>query len=701
MPSSAGQPAVLPPPVGHAPVGPSPAGPSPAAPRKSRRGLLVGAGGVAALGVLGAVGYVVVDQLTGAGGADSPEAAVLELSAAASAEDAATALSLLPPGEVGPLVELYEDVEAKATSTGVAAEADPLAGFDLRLDDVRVQVEELGEDVAAVTVTGGTVSWTVDPGQMQGALRIDADGDVREGAEGSADLVEVTTEATDGAPLRIMTVQRDGDWYVSPTYTLLEAWRTSQGLPAPDFTQELDLADTGADSAEAAVQQAAQAAASYDVDGLLDLLSPDEAAALYQYRDAVVTALHRDGALAELQSEGQLEITSVDAVAGEEVGDHTPVTVRSASGGVYDDDGDYTSWTLDRTCVSWNEDGDTDGACLDEVFADEGLAPETAAGLDALTVLTQEVDGRWYLSPLATLVADVRQAVSDMDADAVATVLGVPQFGGVDGRLEDGATVDGTAAWNQPALYEIDVPAGSVVSTCVEGDAYASLYGPEGRPAGEGAGLATEGGVHRVVVVGTGDEPEGFTLRPVLSSVEQVTLPAVVEPTGEDACGWRVLEFQATAGEPLLFSTEGGSGVEVTTPGGETVWATGFVPEESGAHRVTVPADQPIGIEPLTAALAIGGSAVVSEDETGSALQYVLLREGESAQIDVQGVGTTVPSVELYTADYDYVDEDSPYYYSDQTSTVYADEPGLYLLDMRDIGYYGGVGTFQVTIGAY
>ena len=208
-----------------------PAAAAPTGPRKSRRGLVTAIGGVAALGVLGGVGYVVYDQLTGPnGGADSPQAAVLELSAAADAEDAVTALSLLPPGEVGPIVNLYEDVEAKATSTGVAVEDDPFAGFDLHLDGVKVQPEQLGEDVAAVTVTSGTVSWTLDPDQLQGALRVGSDGEVRRATEGSADLVEVTRNATEGAPLRIMTVQRDGEWYVSPMYTLLELWRANQGL---------------------------------------------------------------------------------------------------------------------------------------------------------------------------------------------------------------------------------------------------------------------------------------------------------------------------------------------------------------------------------------------------------------------------------------------------------------------------------------
>lgn len=643
-----------------------------ARPVRSRRGLLTGLGGVAAVGVLGAVGYLVLDHLSGpGGGADSPEAAVLELSAAADAEDAVTALSLLPPREVGPLVGLYEDVEAKATSTGVARGDEPLAGFDVRLDDVAVQVERLGDDVAAVTVTSGTVSWAVDPDQMQGALRIGSAGDARGSTEGSADLVEVSREATDGEPLRIMTVQDDGAWYVSPTYTLLEAWRVDQGLPAPDFSRELDLEGTGAESAAAAVEQAAQAVAVYDVDALLDLLSPDEAAALYQYRDAITTALHRDGALADLQSEGQLMIDSVDVVEGDEVDGRVPVTVRSASG-VLTDHYDYVSWSLDRNCLSWVEDGDADGACLEEVLSEEGIDPALAGRFESLTLLTQEIDGRWYLSPLATLVTEARDAVAGMDADAVAAVLGVPQFGDVDGDLEEGTTTEGTSAgWHAPALYEIDVPAGEVLSACVDGQADAFVYGPDGRPAGANAVLASEGGRYRVLVAGEDDGEVSFRITPTLSSLEAVSLPATVPATAGEGCGWRMVSFEAAADQTVLFDTGDGGVVQVGTPGGDHFWTTAFTPEESGTHHVTVPDDVDVTIEPLGDEVLRAGDSVAMRLAPGQQ-QSVLVFVDEGAYVDLEALADAsgVPYLELYSLDGSLVESDYGSYFDGYASVA-------------------------------
>jgi hypothetical protein len=668
----------------------------------SRRGLLTGLGGVAAVGVLGVAGYLVFDRLTGpGGGADSPQAAVLELSTAANAEDAVTALSLLPPREVGPLVALYEDVQAKATSTGVATTDAPLAGFDVRLDDVAVQVEELGEDVAAVTVTSGTVSWAVDPDQMQGALRIGSDGDVRRATDGSADLVEISREATDGEPLRIMTVRDDGSWYVSPMYTLLEAWRVDQQLPEPDFAQEVDLEGTGAGSAAAVVEEAAEAVAVFDADALLDLLSPEEAAALYQYRDAITTALHRDGALAELQAEGQLMIDPVDVVEGEAVDGRVPVSVRSASG-VLTDHQEYVSWSLDGNCLSWVENGDADGACLEDVLADEGIDPGLADRFESVTLLTQEIDGRWYLSPLATLVAEARDAVAGMDADAVAAVLGVPQFGDVDGELEEGATTEGeTAGWHAPALYEVDVPAGEVLSACVDGQADAFVYGPDGRPAGADAVLASDGGRYRVLVAGEDDGEVSFQVTPTLSSVEKVSVPATVPASPGEGCGWRMLSFEATAGETVLLDAGEGEAVQVRTPDGERVWETAFTPEESGTHHVTVPADVDVSIEPLgDEVLRPGGSTELRLAPGQEQSVLVFVDDGEYAGIEVMAYGTGVPYVELRSLDGTLVGSDyGTSYYGYAAVEPYAYEAAVYELVVANDS--ASEDTFGITVSGY
>jgi hypothetical protein len=663
-------------------------------PKRKGRRVLTAVGGVAAVGVLAGVGYVVYDQFSGPnGGAASPTAAVLELSAAADGEDAATALSLLAPGEVGSVADVYRDVQAKAIRDGIAKAGDPFAGFDLALDGVEVQTEELGDDVAAVTVTSGTVSWALDPDLLPGPLRIDSNGDVREAASGSADLVDVTREATDAEPLRIMTVQRDGKWYVSPVTTLLEAWRAEEGLPAPDFSRPLDLAGTGADSATAAVEQAARSVAAYDVDGFLDLVSPEEGAALYQYRDAIVTMLHRDGDLAELQSSGRLSVDDVDATEGDEVDGRVPVTVRSASGSLAAD-GEYYTWDLDRNCVSYSGDDDSDGGCLDTALADLGLGDDVASRFPALRLLTEEVDGRWYISPLATLAADARDVVAGMDADDVASLLQVPQFGGVDGQLTEGRSVNGSWADHDQQLYEMDVPAGKVLSACVQGgDAY--LYRPDGRPVGGATVLADEGGTYRALVYPWEDSAT-YEVRTRLSDVTDLTVPATVPPA-EGGCGGRVLRFPATAGKPLLLSADNGYLGSITSPSGETRYASsGFVPSETGEYTLVVQAEAETTISALPADVLVPGQTVTGSASGSSGTTLKVFAPAESdVTIDVRGVDGFAPNVSLYDADGTLVDQGRGYL-SPASVSPYAYVSGLYTVVVRDS--YGDPGTFQLSV---
>jgi hypothetical protein len=377
------------------------------------------------------------------------------------------------------------------------------------------------------------------------------------------------------------------------------------------------------------------------------------------------------------------------------------VTVRSAAGGLTDDDGDYTAWTLDQNCLSWNEDGDADGGCLPEVFEEMGLGTDMASRFDALTVLTSEVDGRWYLSPVATIVAEMRNAVAGLDADTVATMLGVPQFGEVDGRLEADVTVEGTTeGWDDAALYEMTVPAGTVLSTCFEGDLYPWIYGPDGRRSNQAAVLAADGGDYRVLVPGGAEGTAAFSLRPVLSSVEEVTVPSTVPPAAGDACAWRLLAFEATAGQTLLFGTEGAGSVNVVTPSGETVWGTAFVPEESGTHYLSVAAEQQVGIEVLSDdVLTLGGSTSVSPAAGQQESVRIFLPEGQNVRITVTGDGSSIPWVRLQTRDGGFIDEHYGSYY--ETAELYPYSPQADVYELLVSNFWAESGTFQVTVDQY
>ena len=153
-------------PPGAVPPGGSPH-PPPGAPAKRRKGLIalalvaVGALAIAAAGVL------VVRAVTGSsGGADSPEAAVADLAGALDAEDPVAALAAMDPDEVEAVGDVYETAAARATELGFAPGEKTLGGVDIGVVGVTYETEDLGDDVARVSLTAGQADLAVDPGAL-------------------------------------------------------------------------------------------------------------------------------------------------------------------------------------------------------------------------------------------------------------------------------------------------------------------------------------------------------------------------------------------------------------------------------------------------------------------------------------------------------------------------------------------------------
>jgi hypothetical protein len=299
---------------------------------------------------------------------------------------------------------------------------------------------------------------------------------------------------------------------------------------------------------------------------------------------------------------------------------------------------------------------------------------------------------------MATVVTDVRRVVAKLDADDVAELLRVPQFGGVDGHLVKGKSLHGSV--DRPyasALYEMDVPAGKVFSACVEDGMGPWIYGPDGRPVGAPAVLSKNGGHYRVLA--SKDEAGSFTITPELTTVEPVSIPGSIPAGGDGDCGARMYSFDATAGQGLMFGADSGDDVTVTTPSGETFSGSAFMPKESGRHMLTVQGGSPVTVEPLPAdVLTVGSHVTGSLTGNGPATYRVFVDAGQSAEIQVYSAGTVLPSVELYDQAGSLVGRDSAGYvaYASVSPDYYDDSARVYELRVSD--YFDDSGDFLVTV---
>jgi hypothetical protein len=493
---------------------------SDAAPRGRRRPwrTALTAGGLAAM--LGVFSLGIASFL-GEGGADSPEGAVRRLADAMQHEDPLAAVDVIAPDEVRTLHQTVDAASARAAEVDLVRSASaPLAGLDVSVDDLQLTSEELAPGFAKVTIVGGRLALDGDVDALSDTLRRTVSGI----AGGEIDLaaawdLQTSTRLVD--PF-VMVVERDGHWYVSAAYTVLEFLRIGEGLPEADFgSGRAARATLGADTPEAAAQLALDAAATADWETLLSLAPPDELP-VYDYR----------AALAQLMRENLDPEFTVDAFAAQATrdGGRAVVDVR-ASGRTSSGD----AWELRDGCLLATTSEQTeggavvpysDGFCLGGGGAlpySFGYAAD-GRGDAAMRITAVERDGRWFVSPVGTVLDYVDTWVANFDERAFASLLGDFDALPVDGELWKGTpqrvesdgfglmyayTLQGTAG--DEVVVEVRDAAGNPVSNVVY------FVGPSGDDAGfslmfgERATLPVTG-TYRVVIGTDGTQPVDMTV---------------------------------------------------------------------------------------------------------------------------------------------------------------------------------------------
>src|SRR5690606_27948936 len=134
------------------------------------------------------------------------------------------------PAERDALRGPVEDSVAELERLDLLADVDlrDLQGVDVQLEGYQLLTTDLADGIAAVTVSGGTVTGGATPQElplgptMREILEEDLGLEIPEGTE----------KATDDLGELPLVAVREGDrWYVSPTYSIAEAARRDAGQP--------------------------------------------------------------------------------------------------------------------------------------------------------------------------------------------------------------------------------------------------------------------------------------------------------------------------------------------------------------------------------------------------------------------------------------------------------------------------------------
>lgn len=396
------------------------------APKKKRKGPIIGAIAavvVVALGV-GATFFVLNKSDAGSGGEDNPTQAATNLVNSLSQGDVLGVLESLTPAESSLLVDFNAKTTKRLQELNVyKKDADPnkLHGASVQAANLKYDekgAEKVNDHLTITKLVGGTVSLHADVNElplteefMEAAF---PDGLDSKPTDEKIDIAKVVKES--GEPIRIATVKVDDKWYPSLFYTVAD-----YALQAADKEwPSTPIANNGAGSPDDAVKEMVQAAINSDAERVIELLPPDEMGALHDAGPALLEEMGRP-------SPSGVEVTKLETETADAETGGTRVMLKEievkADGGTY-------HVTKDGDCYTAEGEGESQKICAEDLAKEMGNSRTSSEMQQALThlasglmkntgVVTTEVDGKWYVSPLRTYSELGLSAISDLTPEDV------------------------------------------------------------------------------------------------------------------------------------------------------------------------------------------------------------------------------------------------------------------------------------------
>lgn len=416
--------------------------------------------GLLAVVAIGALAFLAFRVLSGGGsgaGASSPEEAVQGLIDSVNEADPVGLLAAFDPEEADAWVSSFSPLlsdfeyggfdEAGSNEQMEQAYETVLSSLSLTLTgpdgaDPTFEVTTLAPGhLASVRVLGLDMSFAVeaDPDTTvvvgvpdEGTIGLDLsslsnvsatvrdDGRGLQGTATNADG-EVSEEYADGAHIDVVAIERDGEWYISVGYTMLELIRSQGGMNSavlPDFGAALRAIDQqqGAATAEDAVRELFMSLETLDVNKMVGLTDPVALPYLHDYLpmiDAEISPAEQRDAAATFN----LRVDELVLGASEWEG-RTIVTVDRIAGGIAE--GGQFTFDFDTWCGQAEAQGDEIEGCASEAIQsglnELGDRETRPADLlpENLGFVVEERNGSWFVHPIATIGYLMDQSASSL-----------------------------------------------------------------------------------------------------------------------------------------------------------------------------------------------------------------------------------------------------------------------------------------------
>jgi hypothetical protein len=395
-------------------------------------GRLAVGGLVAALAVGGL--FASRSALTGPAGPASSDEAVTQFFAALDNDDMLGLAEVLHPAERQSIAQPIFDMVDHGKRLGVVSADTDLAKMsfiDFEVDGLTYSVEATSPRLHYVTTTGGTLSTPNDPTFPTGSLFERFDLNLGRGDSG------VNSTDLGNEPMKMAVVEDDGSWYVSLWYSAAEDARRDAGKVFPGLGA--GPAPVGSATPDAVLEDMMTATFDLDADGMLTLMDPEEAAALYDYSPLFMNTLQESLDEAKNQADAigldwnldSIDFTAVEANGRQLVSFNSmkaSFSIESESvsmGGSITTEGECAVITIDddtvNTCDSQTDEQAEEFTRLrDELVGIADLSDLTMSAFDKLSAVERGVtvverDGRWFLSVMPTMLETMNDHMAVLD----------------------------------------------------------------------------------------------------------------------------------------------------------------------------------------------------------------------------------------------------------------------------------------------
>jgi hypothetical protein len=414
----------------------------PQPPRKSKRGLIIGL--VVALVALvgGGVTWLAL-SLGGKSGAASPGEAADTLMTSVQEGDLVGAMDSLAPAEAALMSDMISDyVEELKRIEILDSSADPsnVTGLELQSTEDLVwddsKAKKINDHLTMAALTDGTLQLTgkfseiplaqsfkdaVIPPEMQAEMEAQSPNETLDiGA-----MVQQT-----GQPIYIATVKVDDEWYPSLFHTIAHYALEDEREQWPSTSTPA----VGADSPNAAIKALVEAVRTTDIQKVIEIMPPDEMAVLHDLGPMLIEKVNAEP---ESQQDMPFELVTLETEESD-VSGGTRSTLSKLEVRITDGSGPGTiAVQKSGDCYDVQVDSEMKQFCAAELSeqlqAELGGAPPEVVSMvskimgklmdQGVGVVTTEVDGKHYVSPMRTYSELIMTILRSVDAEDIQTLI--------------------------------------------------------------------------------------------------------------------------------------------------------------------------------------------------------------------------------------------------------------------------------------